>query len=70
VTVNELTQKLQTFAGDLRVVTRGFDESGFEDVEAVRSVRIKFHDELAKFHGGRHKQAAENGTPAVFIDWQ
>lgn len=70
MTVSDLIQKLQAFDGGLRVVTRGFDESGFEDIETVRDISIEFHDENAQFHGGRHKESADNGTPALFIDWQ
>jgi len=68
MTVNELIQKLRTFDGNLRVVTHGFDESNFEDVDIVEEMGIEFHDERAKFHGGRHKACTEGGIRALFID--
>jgi hypothetical protein len=70
MTVSDLVRKLQAYDGGLRVVTRGFDESNFEDLETVRVIKIKFHDENQKFHGGRHKESADNGTPALFVDWE
>jgi len=69
MTVSELIQELRGCDGELRVVARGFDESNFEDIDTVRPIKIEFHDEREKFHGGRHKEAAENGTPALFLDW-
>ena len=69
MTVKELINKLQGFDQDLRVVTPGFDESNLEDIETVRLVRVVFHDEQEKFHGGRHKES-ESGVDAVKIDWQ
>lgn len=68
VTVNELIQKLESFDGELRVVTRGFDESDFEDIEKACPIKMQFDDAAPKFHGGRHKASAEDGVPAVFID--
>lgn len=69
MTVNELIKKLQAFDQNLRVVTAGFDESNLEDIETVQWVRVEFHDEQEKFHGGRHKES-ETGVNAVKIDWQ
>ncbi len=68
MTVNELIQKLRTFDGNLRVVTHGFDESDFEDVDIVEEMGIEFHDERAKFHGGRHKASRKEGCRAIFVD--
>ena len=67
--VKDLIEKLNAFDPNLRVVTPGFDESDLEDVETVELVRVVFHDERAKFHGGRHK-ASPDGIEAVKIDWQ
>ena len=69
MTVDELIKKLQEFDPNLRVVTPGFDESNLEDIETVQLVRVAFHDEQEKFHGGRHKES-ETGVDAVKIDWQ
>ena len=69
MTVKELIKKLQGFDQNLRVVTPGFDESNLEDIETVQWVRVAFHDEQEKFHGGRHKEP-ETGVNAVKIDWQ
>ena len=69
MTVKELIKKLQAFDQDLRVVTPGFDESNLEDIETVQLVRVVFHDEQEKFHGGRHKKS-ESGVDEVKIDWQ
>jgi hypothetical protein len=65
-----LIRKLRACDGELRVVSRGFDESDFEDVETVRAINIEFHDEKQKFHGGRHKESDGNGAPALLIDWE
>ena len=67
--VRELIDRLSGFDPDLRVVTPGFDETDLEDVETVRAVQVQFHDERQKFHGGRHKDVGDHGTPAVKIDW-
>ena len=69
MTVKELIKKLQAFDQDMRVVTPGFDESNLEDIETVQLVRVVFHDEQEKFHGGRHKES-ESGVNAAKIDWQ
>ena len=67
--VKELIEKLKGFDPNLRVVTAGFDESDLEDVETVELVKVVFHDEKEKFHGGRHKKSPE-GIEAIKIDWQ
>ena len=69
MTVKELIIKLQAFDPNLRVVTPGFDESNLEDIETIQLVRVEFHDEQEKFHGGRHKES-ESGVDAVKVDWQ
>ncbi|HDY86972.1 MAG TPA: hypothetical protein ENH82_02520 [bacterium] len=67
--VKELIDKLNAFHPDLRVVTPGFDESNYEDVERVEFINIIFYDKVKKFHGGRHGKSPE-GILAVEIDWQ
>ncbi len=67
--VKDLIEKLLAFDPNLRVVTPGFDEWDLEDVETVERVKVVFHDEKKRFHGGRHKESTE-GTEAVKIDWQ
>lgn len=67
--VKDLIKKLEGFDPTLRVVTPGFDESDLEDVETVELVKVIFHDEREKFHGGRHKKSSE-GIEAIKIDWQ
>lgn len=67
--IKALIEKLNAFDPNLRVVTPGFDESDFEDVETVELVRVVFYDKKKKFHGGRHKASAD-GIEAVKIDWQ
>ncbi len=67
--VRDLIEKLNGFDPNLRVVTPGFDECDLEDVETVELVRVVFHDEKKRFHGGRHKESAD-GIEAIKIDWQ
>ena len=67
--IRELIGKLNGFDQDLRVLTPGFDESDLEDVETVQLVRVLFHDEEEKFHGGRHKESQDD-VRAIKIDWQ
>ena len=67
--IRELIDNLSGFDQDLRVVTPGFDESDLEDIETVQVVRVVFHDEKEKFHGGRHKES-QDGVRAIKIDWQ
>jgi len=69
VNIRELIDSLSGFDQDLRVVTPGFDESDLEDIETVQVVRVVFHDEKEKFHGGRHKEW-QDGVRAIKIDWQ
>ena len=69
MTVRELIDNLNGFDQNLRVVTPGFDESNLEDVDTVQLIRVVFHDEKQKFHGGRHKES-QDGILAVKIDWQ
>ncbi|MCZ6679096.1 MAG: hypothetical protein O7E52_17825 [Candidatus Poribacteria bacterium] len=67
--VKDLIEKLNAFDPTLRVVTPGFDEFDFEDVQTVELVKVVFHDEKKRFHGGRHKESA-HGIEAVKVDWQ
>ena len=69
MTIKELIQNLNRFDPNLRVVTPGFDESNLEDIDTVGLVRVAFHDEKQKFHGGRHVES-QDGAQAVKIDWQ
>ena len=66
--VRELIEKLKEFDFDTRVVTPGFDESGYDDVAVVKSIKIEFHDEREMSFGGRHKKS-EKGKPAVYINF-
>lgn len=69
MTIKELIQHLSRFDPNLRVVAPGFDESNLEDLETVELIRVVFHDEKQKFHGGRHRES-QDGVQAVKIDWQ
>ncbi|NQU65475.1 MAG: hypothetical protein HQ517_14495 [SAR324 cluster bacterium] len=69
MTIKELIQNLSRFDPNLRVVAPGFDENNLEDIDTVELIRVVFHDEKQKFHGGRHKEA-EDGVQAMKIDWQ
>ena len=68
MTVSQLIRLLQGFNGNLRVVTPGFDESDYDDVVVVETIRMEFHDERQRFHGGRHKRIA-NGVNAVNVSF-
>jgi len=67
--IEELVEKLMMFDQKLRLVTPGFDESNLEDIETVELVKVIFHDEEEKHHGGRHEES-ESGINAIKIDWQ
>ena len=69
MTVEELIEKLKGYDQNMRVVTPGFDEFDLEDIETIELVKVAFHDEKEKFHGGRHKESI-NGINAIKIDWQ
>ena len=57
--VKELIEKLEALQmPDARVVTPGFDESGFDDVAAPEIIEVVFHDEYLG-HGGRHEEASQ-----------
>jgi hypothetical protein len=68
MTVAELIRKLEAFEPDTRVVTPGFDESNYDDVETVEVIVVQFRDDLEVGHGGRHVRAA-HGEPAILINW-
>ena len=67
--VKDLIIELGKYDSNLRVVTAGFDETGYEDIDRVELIKVKFNDNREKFHGGRHK-ISDNGENAVYIDWQ
>jgi hypothetical protein len=69
MTVKEIIEKLKDYNQNTRVVTPGFDEFDLEDIETIELIKVDFHDEKEKFHGGRHKEST-NGIHAIKIDWQ
>lgn len=71
MTVAELIQRLQAFPPDMRVVTPGFDESNYDDIDLPAPVRIVFNDASEGGHCGRHKAADddEDGVGAVCINF-
>jgi hypothetical protein len=68
MTVRELKQKLGQFDDGLRVVTPGFDESCYDDIDTVELINLVFHDEAPIGHRGRH-EANPDGEPAVLINF-
>ena len=73
MTVAELIAKLSQYPNSSRVVTRGFDENGIDDIETVETMVVVFHDDAGVGHVGRHEEVNEfskavDGNPAVFIN--
>ena len=68
MTVAELIKKLEAFEPDTRVVTPGFDESNYDDVETVEVIVVQFQNDLEVSHCGRHVRAAY-GEPAILINF-
>ena len=50
MTVAELIKRLEVFEPDTRVVTPGFDESNYADVETVELIVVQFRDDLEVGH--------------------
>jgi hypothetical protein len=68
MTVQRLMTELEQFDPNLRVVTPGFDESDYDDVQTVEPIRLQFSDETESGHCGIHKKDP-NGDPAVLINF-
>ncbi|MCK5612680.1 hypothetical protein KAR91_62990 [Candidatus Pacearchaeota archaeon] len=58
------------YDGNLRVVTPGFDESEYDDLEYVGIITIEFNDDKKRCYSGRHKKS-KGGEKAVIVnfDW-
>jgi len=72
MTVQELITRFEELDPQLRIVVRGFDETGFDDLETVKPTKVKFND--GKNRRGRHQgqhstlsTESEQGSLAVFV---
>ena len=64
MTVRELIGQLRTYPLDLRVVTPGFDEGGYDDIGVVRLIRLLPNvygggDTGFSYHCGPHEDAED-----------
>ena len=62
--VKELIDKLNAFHPDLRVVTPGFDESNYEDVERVEFINIIFYDKKIQWLRGLLNAKEKENVPS------
>jgi hypothetical protein len=71
MTVKELILRLHAFNQDLRVVTRGFDEGGLDDINTIAIVTVRFDANLSNIHYGAHEEVDEDqsGSIALLIDF-
>jgi len=69
MTVGELREILAKFDPNTRVVTRGFDEGGVDDIETVEIWKVRFDANPPHCHYGAHEEDKENGVEALMIDF-
>lgn len=55
MTINELIEKLKAFPPDMRVMTPGFDESGYSDIGEPEVLEIAL-DAYSGNHCGEHEE--------------
>jgi len=67
MTVSELIAKLQTMPQDMRVVTGGFDESNFDDIETIETIKLRLNVNSEWSHCGQHSEF-DDGVPCLYID--
>lgn len=71
MTVGEMIQRLQGLPSDMQLVTPGFDESGYSDVQTIEFVSI-LRAAGSGGHIGEHKEAPLGACYAemcVNINW-
>lgn len=70
MTVNQLIEKLKEFDPETLVVTRGFDETGYSDLETVEWVQVAVRkSESARDTLGEYEDAnGASGIKAILID--
>jgi hypothetical protein len=67
MTVRELRNLLAQYPDDMLVVTPGFDEGGYDDVETVEPISLALN--VRDYgHCGRHNESP-SGTPALLINF-
>jgi hypothetical protein len=70
MTVSELIAALAPFPPDMRVVVKGFDESGFDDPARPSVVHVNFSNAQEVSHSGRYEQSyAPGGEEAVLVNF-
>ena len=60
MTVAELIERLQKFSPAMRVVTPGFDESNYDDLDTVELIDLVFCDDAVSGHCGRHLEVGSS----------
>lgn len=62
MTVQELIKALGEFDPEMKVVTGGFDESGYDDIAPLRKVKIFRKYEAGGHHGVYFDAEGEDGS--------
>lgn len=57
--VGELIEALRGHPADMRVVVRGFDETGYDDAEQPFLVDLAIDRHPSGYHSGAHEDARE-----------